>query len=740
MSTFLASLELENVARPWLWAALIAAGAAVLVATYAGIFQRSGRKLAWGLLLLRGAGLVGLVVALAQPAWRREEEQIDRGRLAVVLDDSLSMSLADSNGEARYGRAIAAIDRLRTQLADDADGPPLEIDLFDVEGRPLTDGPPDSPRGERTDLVRAVTQAAAQLRSRPLAGVALLSDGVDNTGREEFQQLADLPVPIYAVGFPADADAAGLDLAIRGVTAPTESLVHNEVEVEIVVGKSAGPATDARVTIVRGETPFAEETVALSAGAVEQTVRLRMTPAEAGQFVFTASAAAAAGERLLANNARHFPLRVEADPIRVLYIEGYLRFEYKFLKARLEDDPDVSLVTVVRRANPLAAPPGGETATAERLKSFDVVILGDMEAGYLSPLEQSALTAWIDEGGSLLALGGYQSFGPQGFRETPLAEALPVAFAATEPYQSEEPFVLELTPEGHAHPIFQLSGDRVGDAAQWAAAPQLLGTCLVERAKPGAEVLARNPGCLVNDEPAVIVATQRYGAGRTLVIAADTTWRWTRLARVAGRPDTLYSRFWSQTIRWLAGRDDEADRLPLTVSTDRPDYEVGRPVTIRALWQPRPGEEGAAAELIVEVADERGRAQAVEMRAASGEPNAFTGTLYPAAGGRYRVAASLSSDGQLAANQATEFLVQGADLELADEGTNRAALQSLSALTGGVYVDIDQADELAARIERTERRTPRIERTELGGSPWLFCFFLAAVTGEWMLRRRNQMV
>lgn len=740
MTVPLAALELENVARPWLWAALIAAGAVVLVATYAGMFRRSGRRLAWALMLLRGAGLAALVIALAQPAWQREEEQIDRGRLAVVLDDSLSMSLADSGGESRYALACAAVERLRTQLADDAVGKPLDIDLFDIEGRPLADGTPAAPGGERTDLVRAVTQAVAQLRSRPLAGVALFSDGVDNTGRREFQQLADLPVPIYTVGFQADADAARLDLAVMRVDAPERTLVHNEIEVEVVVAKSAGPATDARVTIARGETPFAEETVPLPAGAVEQTVRLRITPAEAGQFVFTAAAASPAGERLLANNARHFPLRVEADPIRVFYIEGYLRFEYKYLKARLEDDPDVSLVAVVRRANPHTASPTGEVFTSERLQSFDVAILGDMEAAYLSPAEYQALVAWVEGGGSLMVLGGYQSFGPEGFRATPLADALPVVFATAEPYQSEEPFVLELTPEGIGHPIFRLSGDRVEDAAQWAAAPQLLGASLVERAKPGAEVLARNPGCLLEGEPAVVVATQRYGAGRTLSIAADTTWRWTRLPRVLGQPDTLFSRFWSQTIRWLAGRDEAAERPPLALSTDRPDYEVGRPVAIRALWQPRPGEDGTTAEVAVAVVDERGRSQTIDVRSTSSEPNAFSGTFYPSAGGRYRVAATLTAGGTLSANQATEFLVRGADLELADEGTNRAALQSLSALTGGVYVDIAEADELAARIERTERRTPRIERTELGGSPWLFAFFLAAVTGEWVLRRRNQMV
>ena len=50
-----------------------------------------------------------------------------------------------------------------------------------------------------------------------------------------------------------------------------------------------------------------------------------------------------------------------------------------------------------------------------------------MEAGYLSAAEYQALVTWLAEKDhALLVLGGYRSFGPDGFRDTPLADALPV--------------------------------------------------------------------------------------------------------------------------------------------------------------------------------------------------------------------------------------------------------------------------------------------------------------------------
>jgi hypothetical protein len=58
-----AAFTLEGVS--WLWLLLVIAGAAFLVWTYRGIFQRSGRGLSWWLMGLRGTGLLVLVLMLA---------------------------------------------------------------------------------------------------------------------------------------------------------------------------------------------------------------------------------------------------------------------------------------------------------------------------------------------------------------------------------------------------------------------------------------------------------------------------------------------------------------------------------------------------------------------------------------------------------------------------------------------------------------------------------------------------
>ncbi|MBI5761548.1 MAG: hypothetical protein HZA46_23810 [Planctomycetales bacterium] len=755
----LASLHFDNVAHAWVWLLLALGGAVLLYRTYTKIFARSEQRLTWLLMGLRGFGLVALLLALAKPTWTRDLTDVAPGRVAVVIDNSVSMQLAAGGGSSRYDAAKQAVRSLEQSLNDANSGPHVTVDLFDVQGQRLADSPPAEPRVRSTDLVRAVSQAVTQLRSKLLLGVIVISDGAANVGSKDARGLSELRVPVHTVGFPADPQAGALDVALRVVKSDKSVIVHNATKVDVQVTKSAGPATTATVTIQRGREAVATQQVNLPAGQTETVVSVQFTPAETGNFVYTVAVAAESGERQLANNREHFPLQVNADPIRVFYIDGFLRYEYRFLVAALKDDPDVSLVSVVRRLNPERTDTAGNDPllTAERLKSFDVVLLGDMEGSMLSASEYQALVDWVQAGHSLLVLGGYRSFGPDGFCATPLADALPIVFVADGMTQTEEPFVLNITEEGwRRYPMFKLSGDRVKDSSLWSAAPPLAGAGLVQRLKPGADALAVNPQIQIDGQPAVVMAAQRYGQGHTVVLTADTTWRWSRLTRVVAQADTLYTRFWSQTIRWLAGREQETKRTPLVVSTDRPDYDVGKTVGIRVVGRSdfqsdqtdglkiHPTDAGLPTDEVTvsaEVVDETGKSLNVPLRANSAEPHVFLGNYTPSLGGRYELHATLKTTaGAQQANQTTEFLVHGEDLELADAGTDSKHLQAIAAATGGTYHNIDAAKDVADQIERRERRLTRTETTELWDSPALFLFFLAAVTVEWLLRRKWQLV
>ena len=742
----LALFQFGGVQQPTLWIGLafLIAGAAVLYYGYRGMFLRTSRRVVWFLMGLRAFALLLLLLALAKPTWTRETENIDAGRVAVIVDNSRSMSLSDSSSADRYTLARRALEKFQKALAA-RPGPRMIVDLFDINGKALPQGLPDRPTLDRTDLLQAVRETRRQMRSRPLAGIVLISDGMDTTRRSSItEDLEDTSIAIHTLGFP-ESEKSDLDLAIGPPQqVPDRVLVHNQMRLQVPVTKVGKPAVEAIVMLKRGSKELVRAPVKFAGGEGKEVVALNYTPDEPGSFVYTVEVKTEAGEAQKGNNAALFPLRVDAEPIRVLYLEGYLRDEYKYLKARLEDDPDLKVTTSVRRVTPemREGRPEQATMTAKTLETTDIVILGDMEGNYLTAKEYEELGKWLDaKNHSLLVLGGYSSFGPDGFRKTPLAEKLPIVFAPGVPYQSEDSFGLELTDSGKKHAIFTLTSDRIKDAESWSKTPPLQGMSLVQGLIPPAEVLAVNPNIKIDGKPAVAVATRKApGGGQVMVLTFDTTWRWSRFPRLLGQADTLYMRFWGQTIRWLAGRGLDDRRAPLTVSTDQLNYKkAGTRVAVK-LERQRGSQAEGTTEFSLEMAKPDGTLLPVPYKVDGANPDLAIAEFYPESPGRYEVLAKLSAGGKELANQTAEFMVQGQDVEMADTRVNTRNLRDLSDATGGAFLEMDRADQLAEKIPARERRTVREQRSEFWDSPLLFGAFILAVAAEWFLRRRNQLV
>ena len=766
MSMTLARLTFENAEPAWLWPLMAVSGIVMLYITYRDIHRRSGTRLVWGLLGMRLVALLLIVGALVKPAWTWQTETTHQPRLAVIVDDSLSMT--QPHGQDEDGRPMMRYDMVRHQLERHPELARLserfDLSWFDIRGRPLEGGLPDEPTAEQTDLVRAVRGAADRMRGRHVAGAVLISDGRDTVGRGNFLELRDLPINVSTIGF-GRRGAAGdelVDLAITDVDAPDRVLVHNAAPVRLRLEKDGGPAVAAAVTLERGGDILVSEVVQLEAGPVRQRVTLDYTPEEAGDFVLTARIGSdAIDEPTYRNNTEMFNLRVDAEPIRVLYIEGVLRAEYTFLRDRMAEDPDIDLVTFVRAADADEAvltgrAMGAELVTPERLEQMDVVLLGDFEAEMLPERTYELLREWIEDGGSVMVLGGYANLGREGFGRTPLATTLPVETADGAVEQVDDPFDFTLTDEGRRHPALSLSGDRVADADAWAQLPTLAGVVATRRERAGATVLARHPRPNPDDPEGrgyIVLAEQGFGQGRTAVITADTTWRWSRIPRMMGRSDTHYLRFWSQMIRYLAGRDEEGPRTVLTVSTDKPAYERGESARIELRRNPAavlPDVDLEQAQPRATVRSPDGETTDLPLSASEAEPGVWSTAYAPSRGGRYRVDARLDfGEGEHRrelANTVGEFVVVGTALELEDPTPNPAAMRQIASMAGGMYANItdDEAiSELTGAWEREQRIVERTRSVQIWGDTGLavlLVLFVALVCTEWTLRRRRQWV
>src|SRR5262249_12472204 len=132
--------------------------------------------------------------------------------------------------------------------------------------------------------------------------------------------------------------------------------------------------------------------------------------------------------------------------------------------------------------------------TKEELNAFDVVILGDVDPKDPRVGERNLqnLTDFVKErGGGLLMIAGPRCYSPQAYKNTPLADVLPVQVTGPPPAISDHPtgYRPELTATGRFHPIFRLSPDEVENSAIWNSLPELFWWSEGYRKQPAAEVL-----------------------------------------------------------------------------------------------------------------------------------------------------------------------------------------------------------------------------------------------------------
>ena len=144
------------------------------------------------------------------------------------------------------------------------------------------------------------------------------------------------------------------------------------------------------------------------------------------------------------------------------------------------------------------------------------------------------------------------------------------------------PFRPTFPTEAFEHPIMKLDSDADVNQQIFASHPNFLGSNFVNRAKPGATVLAY----WENQRHMPIICVQQYGRGRSMAFTPDVTADWGMLHNTVwgpnGRDNRYFKRFWVSAIRWLAEKSQRRQASTILGETDRIQCEPGDVVNVHA--------------------------------------------------------------------------------------------------------------------------------------------------------------
>ena len=281
-------------------------------------------------------------VRLAAPHLGSSAEEQSTPLMAVLLDNSRSMArpfASQSGSVSRYAKALAV---LHEQVQPALDGK-YRLKLFDVRGEPLDAAHlPPSPEVATSPIVAGLANVQHELAGQPLAGILLLSDGIENSERPGIAASEPLRVPVYPIDVaqPHSGPAGPPDLILQAVATNRTALVGNMVRVTVDIG-ATGDTHSAQVplAILDAGRVIATSTIQWRPEQPLLRTQLDFAPTRAGNFTYTVQLGKLPGETNLENNRKTFSLTVHAKALKVLYVDGVLRFEGKFIREALDFRP-----------------------------------------------------------------------------------------------------------------------------------------------------------------------------------------------------------------------------------------------------------------------------------------------------------------------------------------------------------------------------------------------------------------
>ncbi len=382
----------------------------------------------------------------------------------------------------------------------------------------------DSIKPEQTNLANLFA-TLLRLPETPRT-VFLFSDGWETQGTLEpmLPSLAQSGMRVFPMLPPGRPEIA--NVAVKRVLVPHQAPKGEAVHLRVAVENQGSKEVEGRLTLKRNGQTFKEEAVKIKPGAQLLTYQAPLSEGPLISFSASFVARSASSDLFPFDNQATSWVAVQAKE-KVLLLNGHSgegRYLEEILKRRGYE------VTSETLNAPNSSPPAPT--------GYGVVIFNNVErekfsSGYLSEIERH-----VAGGNAFLMLGGEASFGPGGYRQTPVETILPVDLREPKKEEKNRAVILVIDKSGSMREANKLlyakeaakavvrqfkDGDLVGVVGFDVEAFVIVPLTRVERLRASFDTLVDRlkPGGRTYVYPAILEAKrqlERQSAGRKHVI------------------------------------------------------------------------------------------------------------------------------------------------------------------------------------------------------------------------------
>ena len=693
-------------------------------------WQRSGYARSQGILeFIRLVIVVLLATMLNQPEWVEEFRPEENPQVLILVDNSPSMMTLDVESTITGSKTTSRREAIASLTAESAWA--ILAERMDVTIQPFG----NAAAGTRSDLFTPLKQAPNKFSN--LIGAVLISDGDWNEGQPPVQAATALrmkEIPIFTV--PVGSPVRLPDVELLSLGAPTFGVAGKAVRIPFTV-ESTLPREF--ITTVKLKSSSGEEiTRDVRISPMGRTSdSLLWSPESTGDFTLTLTVPKHTDDTLPDNNQLTAPIAIREEKLKVLVIESFPRWEYRYLKNALSRDPGVEVSCLLFHPGLDKVGGGSKDYIKEfpggldELSKFDVVFLGDvgLEEGQLTTENCRLLKGIVEHQASGLVFMPGGRGRQVSLQETELDDLYPVIMDELQPdgWGSRTPGHFELTELGRRSLLTRLADTRDDNLSVWEDLPGFQWYAAVVRAKTGCETLAVHQDIANKHGRIPLLVTRTFGAGKVLFMGTDGAWRWRE-----GVEDKYHYRFWGQVVRWMAYQRNMAkgETMRLYYAPDQP--QVRQTLVLHANVVEASGEPLAKGDVTARITSPLGKAETVRFTSSGDEWGVFDGRFTSEESGNHQVRLFCK---QTNATLDTSFFVQGDAAETPGKPARPEVMEEIARVSHGKVLAPDQLEQLVQSLASLPEPSPSIRRVQLWSHPAPVGLILLLLTIFWIGRK-----
>lgn len=392
---------------------------------------------------------------------------------------------------------------------------------------------------------------------------------------------------------------------------------------------------------------------------------------------------------------------------------------------------------------------------AEELFDYHAIIIDDIEHDFFTAEQQSLIRQFVSiRGGGLLALGGQESLRGKGFRNSVLGQLLPIygedgITDLTQPLSNSTPSNLpsiaaggkssvnqnadnvvrfQLSREGWLQPFLRLAENEAAEQKRLEGMPPFEVINRVGGTKPGASVLVE--GLAPDDSRVPVLATQRFGSGRTAAFMIGDLWRWG--LRNEGPKESPLGQSWRQMVRWLIADVPKAIQMRVA-----PLKDSSRTFRITTSVKDSSFQVADNAQVSVTITSPKGTSTTALCEPSTNEVGEYEATIVAEEEGVYTATAEVKSiEGTSMGSAQTGWVYEPSAKELQSIGDDKNTLEQIASETGGEVIAWDALDGFVSQLPSKKVPVMETRVIPLWHQTWVLLAAITFVCVEWGMRRR----